>query len=152
MRPKKIILCVDDDEQNLSELAFVLHLAGYNVKKAANANEAIEFFAQFAVDLVLTDFRMPMTNGDVLVRQLKVIAPYVPMMVMADFKDVPADLVFAADAVLDKKRITAEEMLARVKQMSARKRGPRKGSTRAPRKPVSSVEPTSVSWNTEAAL
>jgi len=38
--------------------------------------------------------------------------------------------IHAADALLAKKNCTAQELLERIKVMSARKRGPRKGSVR----------------------
>lgn len=132
MRPKKIILCVDDNEQDLSVLKFLLHTNGYRVVSATNGQEAIGIFADTAVDLVLSDFGMPQMNGDQLVRSLKEIAAHVPMILLADPQKMSGD-VYAADAILAKKQCSPEELLGRIKLMSARKRGPRKGSTRMPR-------------------
>ncbi len=129
MRPKKIILCVDDNEQDLSVLKFMLATNGYRVVSACNGQEAIGIFADTAVDLVLTDFSMPMMNGDQLVRSLKQIASHVPMIVLGDPQKM-GDHMQAADAVLVKKNCSPQELLDRIKVMSARKRGPRKGSTR----------------------
>lgn len=129
MRPKKIILCVDDNEQDLSVLKFMLATNGYRVVSACNGQEAIGIFADTAVDLVLTDFSMPMMNGDQLVRSLKQIASHVPMIVLGDPQKM-GDHMQAADAVLAKKNCSPQELLDRIKVMSARKRGPRKGSTR----------------------
>jgi two-component system response regulator CpxR len=129
MRPKKIILCVDDNEQELSVLKFMLATNGYRVVSANNGQEAIGIFADIAVDLVLTDFSMPQMNGDQLVRSLKQIASHVPMIVLGDPQKM-GDQMHAADAVLAKKNCSPLELLDRIKVMSARKRGPRKGSTR----------------------
>ena len=129
MRPKKIILCVDDNEQELSVLKFMLATNGYRVVSASNGQEAIGIFAETAVDLVLTDFSMPQMNGDQLVRSLKQIASHVPMIVLGDPQKM-GDHIHAADAVLAKKNCSPQELLDRIKVMSARKRGPRKGSTR----------------------
>ena len=129
MRPKKIILCVDDNEQDLSVLKFLLNTNGYRVVSASNGQEAIGIFADTAVDLVLSDFSMPQMNGDQLVRSLKQIASHIPMILLADPQKM-GDQMHAADAVLAKKQCSPEELLTRVKLMSARKRGPRKGSTR----------------------
>jgi hypothetical protein len=38
--------------------------------------------------------------------------------------------MYAADALLSKKKCSSQELLERIKIMSARKRGPRKGSVR----------------------
>ena len=86
-------------------------------------------FAQNAVDLVLTDFAMPQMNGSQLVVRLKQIAPHVPMILLGDPHKMGGE-VHAADALLAKRNCTTQELLERIKQMSARKRGPRKGSVR----------------------
>ena len=129
MRPKKVILCVDDNEQELSVLAFMLATNGYRVLAAASGQEAIGMFAQNAVDLVLTDFALPQMNGSQLVVRLKQIAPHVPMILLGDPHKMGGE-VHAADALLAKRNCTTQELLERIKQMSARKRGPRKGSVR----------------------
>ena len=129
MRPKKIILCVDDNEQELSVLKFMLATNGYRVVSANNGQEAIGIFADLAVDLVLSDFSMPQMNGDQLVNRLKQIASHVPMILLGDPQKM-GDQLHSADALLAKKNCTPQELLERIKVMSARKRGPRKGTTR----------------------
>jgi CheY-like chemotaxis protein len=129
MRPKKIILCVDDNEQELSVLKFMLATNGYRVVSANTGQEAIGIFADLAVDLVLSDFSMPQMNGDQLVNRLKQIASHVPMILLGDPQKM-GDHLHSADALLAKKNCTPQELLERIKVMSARKRGPRKGTTR----------------------
>ncbi len=129
MRPKKIILCVDDNEQELSVLKFMLATNGYRVVSANNGQEAIGIFADIAVDLVLSDFAMPQMNGDQLVMRLKQIASHVPMILLGDPNKM-GDHMHGADALLAKKNCSPQELLERIKVMSARKRGPRKGTTR----------------------
>jgi two-component system, OmpR family, response regulator CpxR len=129
MRPKKIILCVDDNEQELSVLKFMLATNGYRVVSANNGQEAIGIFADTAVDLVLSDYAMPQMNGDQLVNRLKQIAAHVPMILLGDPQKM-GDNLHAADALLAKKSCSSQELLERIKVMSARKRGPRKGMPR----------------------
>jgi len=129
MRPKKVILCVDDNEQELSVLTFMLATNGYRVVSATTGQEAIAIFGETAVDLVLADFAMPQMNGDQLVQRLKEIASHIPMILLGDPQKMGGDM-HAADALLAK-NISAQELLERIKIMSARKRGPRKGSVRA---------------------
>jgi len=129
MRPKKIILCVDDNEQDLSVLTFTLSTSGYRVVSATNGQEAINIFADTPVDLVLTDYAMPQMNGAQLVDRLKLIGPHVPMILLGDPQRMGGEM-HAADAFLAKKNCTPLELLERIKVMSARKRGPRKGSVR----------------------
>jgi CheY-like chemotaxis protein len=129
MRPKKIILCVDDNEQELSVLKFMLATNGYRVISATNGQDAIGVFSENQVDLALIDQTMPQMNGCQLVERLKQIAAHVPMILMGDPQKMAGEM-HAADALLAKKNCSSQELLERIKVMSARKRGPRKGSQR----------------------
>ena len=129
MRPKKVILCVDDNEQDLSVLSFMLSTNGYRVLPAISGQEAIDIFATSQIDLVLTDFAMPHMNGAQLVKRLKQMGGHVPMILLGDPQAVSAE-IHAADAMLAKKNCSPLELLERIKIMSARKRGPRKGTHR----------------------
>ncbi len=129
MRPKKVILCVDDNEQELSVLKFMLATNGYRVLSASNGQEAVGIFAENLVDLVLSDFSMPQMSGDQLVSRLKQIASHVPMILLGDPQKMSGQM-HVADALLAKKTCTPQEILERIKVMSARKRGPRKGMQR----------------------
>jgi len=129
MRPKKIILCVDDNEQELSVLKFMLATNGYRVISACNGQDAIGVFAENPVDLVLADFAMPQMNGCQLVERLKQIASHVPMILLGEPQKMAGEM-HSADALLAKKHCSPQELLERIKVMSARKRGPRKGSLR----------------------
>jgi two-component system response regulator CpxR len=129
MRPKKIILCVDDNEQELSVLKFMLATNGYRVVSATNGQEAIGIFAEYPVDLVLSDHGLPQMDGCQLVERLKQIAGHIPMILLGDPQRM-GGVMHSADAVLAKKNCSPQELLERIKVMSARKRGPRKGSQR----------------------
>lgn len=131
MRPKKIILCVDDNEQDLSVLKFMLSTNGYRVLSANNGPEAIAIFGDYAVDLVLADLAMPQMNGDQLIRRLKQMAAHVPMVLMGDPQKMEGQ-IHAADAFVSKKNCSPMELLECIKLKSARKRGPRKGIQRLP--------------------
>ena len=129
MRPKKIILCVDDNEQDLSVLKFMLTINGYKVVSAINGHEAIGLFAENQVDLVLADHAMPQMTGGQLLDRLKKMAPHVPMILLGDPQRMGGEL-HAADALLAKKSCSPQELLERIKVMCTRKRGPRKGTLR----------------------
>lgn len=129
MRPKKVILVVDDNEQDLSVLKFMLETNGYRVVSGSTGQEAISVFAEIQVDLVLADYAMPQMNGNQLVSRLKQMAPHVPMILLGDPQKTAGE-IHAADALLGKKTCTSQELLERIKVMSARKRGPRKGTQR----------------------
>ncbi|MFZ0339324.1 MAG: response regulator [Terracidiphilus sp.] len=130
MRPKKVILCVDDNEQELSVLKFMLETNGYRVLAASNGQEAIAVFsAAPQIDLVLADTTMPQMSGGQLVERLKRMRSHVPMVLLGDVQTVNGEM-HVADAVLARKNCSTQELLERIKVMSARKRGPRKGAQR----------------------
>jgi two-component system response regulator CpxR len=130
MRPKKVILCVDDNEQDLSVLRFMLSTNGYRVLAASNSQEAIAAFSMAPqIDLVLADANMPHMSGGQLVDRLKRMGAHVPMMLLSDAPAATGE-IHAADAMLTRKNCSTQELLERIKVMSARKRGPRKGTQR----------------------
>ena len=130
MRPKKVLLCVDDNEQELSVTKFMLETNGYRVLTATNGQEAIAIFATAPqIDLVLADASMPQMSGGQLVERLKRMRGYVPMMLLGDGQTASAEL-HVADAMIARKNCSTQELLERIKVMSARKRGPRKGAQR----------------------
>lgn len=138
MRPKKVILCVDENERDLSVLKFMLETNGYRVMAATTGHQAIGVFSEITVDLVLANFAMPQMNGAQLVGKLKQIASHIPMILLGDPLKM-GDHLHGADALLARKNCSPQELLERIKIMSARKRGPRKGSTRVTHAPELAV-------------
>jgi two-component system response regulator CpxR len=125
MRPKKTILCVDDNEQALAVRKFLLETRGYRVLAARSAEEALEHFRLGGIDLVLGDLVMPQMDGNEMVRRMKEIAPEVPaILISGSVKNF--ERANRADAFLPKGASTPVEMLERIRVMIARKRGPRK--------------------------
>jgi DNA-binding response OmpR family regulator len=121
MRPKKIILCVDPNEQQLSELKFMLTINGYRVLAASDERQAVAMFSG-GVDIVLA-------VDCEIVERLKRMRNYTPMILMGD--KLPP--LHSADSFVNRKIFTTSELLERIKVMAARKRGPRKGSPRTHR-------------------
>lgn len=125
MRPKKTILCVDDNEQTLAVRKFLLETRGYRVAVARTGEEAVERFRDGGIDLVLGDLLMPGMDGNEMVRQMKEIAPEVPMLLISGTVKT-FDRANRADAFLPKGASSPVEMLERIRVMIARKRGPKK--------------------------
>jgi two-component system, OmpR family, response regulator CpxR len=132
MRPRKLILCVEDNEQVLSVRKFLLETRGYRVLACATAAEALEYLQNApagSVDLLMSDLLMPQMDGNELVRRMKEITPEVPMMLVSG--TVKAfDRANHADAFLPKGACNPLEMLERIRVMIARKRGPKKATPR----------------------
>src|SRR5438874_13208278 len=75
MRPKKTILCVDDNEQSLSIRKVMLETRGYRVLTAASAREAMLAFHKGGIDLELNDLIMLDCDGRQLIEQIKAVSP-----------------------------------------------------------------------------
>lgn len=128
MRPKKVILCVDNNEQTLSVRTFLLETRGYRVIAATNAQQALEVLdrtAQGALDLLIADLLLPGMDGNELVRRAKQMHPALPALIVSGTVSAQ-DRALAADAFLPKGAGTAVELLERIRVLVARKRGPKK--------------------------
>ncbi len=128
MRPKKVILCVDDNEQVLSVRTFLLETRGYRVLSAATAEDALDQLRAMAVggiDLLLCDLLMPQMDGNELVRRAKQLHPGLPAMIVSGTVNA-ADRALHADVFLPKGGCSPAEMIERIRVLVARKRGPKK--------------------------
>jgi CheY-like chemotaxis protein len=133
MRPKKTILCVDDNEQVLSVRTFLLETRGYRVLSASCPQQALGHLQQLApgtVDLLLCDLLMAGMDGNELVRRAKQLHPGLPAMIVSGTVHT-ADRAICADAFLPKGACSAAEMIERIRILVARKRGPRKKISRS---------------------
>lgn len=128
MRPKKVILCVDDNEQALSVRTFLLETRGYRVITASTAKEALDIVRRTipgTLDLLIADLLLPGMDGNDLVRHAKQMHPMLPALIVSG--SVTAyDRALAADAFLPKGAGTAAELLEKIRVLVARKRGPKK--------------------------
>src|SRR5580698_7424440 len=130
MRPKKTILCVDDNEQVLSVRTFLLETRGYRVLAAPSAQEALGVLERSlpgTLDLVLCDLLMPQMDGNELVRRAKQIHPGLPAMIVSGTVNA-FDRALYADVFLPKGASSPAEMIERIRVLVARKRGPKKAT------------------------
>jgi two-component system, OmpR family, response regulator CpxR len=126
MRPKKVILCIDDNEQSLSIRKFMLETRGYRVLSATSGRAALDLFQQAGtVDLVLTDLVMPEMDGAEVIRVLKELAPEIPMILISG-KVKMYEKGTRADVFLPKGAYPAAELLEKIRLLLVKKRGPKK--------------------------
>jgi len=131
MRPRKTILCVEDNEQILSVRKFMLETRGYRVLAMTNAAEALEHLEAAvpgSIDLLLADLVLPGMDGNELARRAKQLHPALPILLVSGMVS-SYDRAAAADAFLPKGGCTPAEMLDRIRVLVARKRGPKKHIT-----------------------
>ncbi len=125
MKPKKTILCVDDNEQSLSIRKILLETRGYRVVVCNNGEQAIEAFRRGGIDLVLTDLVMPGIDGSRLIEEVKSLSPQTPaVLISGRVKIYERDTL--ADVFLPKGMYEPVELLERIRLLLVRKRGPKR--------------------------
>jgi two-component system response regulator CpxR len=125
MKPKKTILCVDDNEQALSIRKIMLETRGYRVLACNNGTAAIEAFRLGGVDLVLTDLMMPGVDGSRLIEEIKRVSPQTPaVLISGRIKIYERETL--ADLFLSKGMYEPAELLERIRLLLIRKRGPKR--------------------------
>jgi two-component system response regulator CpxR len=131
MKPKRTILCVDDNEQSLSIRKVMLETRGYRVVACSNAQDALESFKKGGIDLVLSDLVMPNFDGTKLIEEIKNLSPETPAILFSGkIKIYDGDT--RADVFLPKGMYAPAELLERIRLMLVRKRGPRKSASSRP--------------------
>jgi CheY-like chemotaxis protein len=69
--PSDPILIVDDNAQNLKLARVILTVEGYDVRTAADAEEALRVLQSFTPRLILMDIQLPGMDGLQLTRRLR---------------------------------------------------------------------------------
>ncbi len=131
MKPKRTILCVDDNEQSLSNHKVLLETRGYRVCACTRAEDALQVFKNGGVDLVLTDLVMPGFDGSRLIQEIKAISPETPAILLSG-KIRIYDRDTQADVFLPKGMYAPAELLERIRLLLIRKRGPKRPFIRHP--------------------
>ena len=131
MRPKPIILCYDDNEQELSAMKFTLETKHYKVLTASTPGEAIAIFST-AYDLrieLIADYsrraRGWMSGKELLVK-LKEMNSHIPMVLLGE-PHAGENRIGIADALVPKTDCSMVALLEYIHSLGAKKRGPRKG-------------------------
>jgi two-component system response regulator CpxR len=125
MKPKRTILCVDDNEQSLSHRKIMLETRGYRVASFTRGEDALERFKQGGIDLVITDMAMPGLDGPQLIAIVKNISPLTPAILISS-----KVRIFShdsqADVFLAKGMYAPVDLLERIRVLLVRKRGPKR--------------------------
>ena len=115
----KLILCVEDEPDLLTDIADELRAAGYEVTEALDGRAALEALRERAPDLVLCDITMPGMTGFEVLSHLRAErpdlagVPFIFLTALADRLDVIAGKEAGADDYLVKP-IDFDVMLATV--------------------------------------
>jgi CheY-like chemotaxis protein len=124
MKPKRTILCVDEDERALSIRKIMLQTRGYRVVACSDPTLAIEAMKGGGIDLILADLVLPNFSGGKIVDQLKSISPSTPAIVFSGAVGVCSEDTLA-DVFLSKSDCSPAQLLDHVRVALVRKRGPK---------------------------
>lgn len=87
------VLLVDDDPTQLRVRELVLRNAGFRVSIATTVESALALLQVAAqkIDVVITDHLLPGRSGAELVRDLRRIAPEMPVLVLTGLSDIDSE-------------------------------------------------------------
>lgn len=137
MKPKRTILCVDDDERSLSIRKVMLQTRGYRVLTCFDPDHALERIRNGGIDLLIADLMMPKMSGADLIAAAKEICPTLPAILFSGSVSYCAEQS-QADVWLPKGSFAPAELLERVRIALIRKRGPKSAASRMPVKKAAS--------------
>ena len=100
----KVALVVDDSMLIRYSMCQYLESRGFTVESATNGVEALEVIARAAVELVITDMRMPKMSGDEFITALKgkATTSRIPVIVVTSKANGPYEPDERADFVIYK--------------------------------------------------
>ena len=121
---QKHILVVDDEQNTLRSMEFILEAANYQVSVAKNGYEALKVLSNelktcSPIDLIITDIQMPMLTGLKLIEKLQEFSYGIPVLIITGYgnKQLYAQLLENGyNEILDKP-IEEDELLRRVKKL-----------------------------------
>ena len=82
-------MLVDDDRAILQSASLILRKSKYECICFTDANSCLLKFSPRDCDLLITDIHMPEMDGIELLRKVKKVAPWVPVIIMTSYAEIP---------------------------------------------------------------
>lgn len=123
MRPKKVLLCVSSDAQQLSILSFMLSTNGYKVDAFDSSAKAFMFAQANKFRVLIASQKLDSLTGDDLARLINPLSPWSRAIIICKPGEIPDDH-FVDDWMVEP--CITRELLERVRVMCKRKPGPHK--------------------------
>ena len=98
---KKNVFFVDDEPTVRKAVAMTLERLGYNVTCFANAPDCLENLQKQNCDLLITDVKMSGMDGIELVQKTKHLKPWLPVIVVTGYGDIPMAIRAVRAGALD---------------------------------------------------
>ena len=112
------ILVVDDEARILLLLQSLLKAHGYDAATAKDGQQALELLKSDAFDLVISDLRMSPMDGMTLFREIKVLFPAMPVILLTAYASVETAIEAMKSGAFDylTKPFKVDEMMATVRR------------------------------------
>ena len=81
------ILLVEDDEELRDGLSQTLSIFFYKVIIAKNGIEAMEILVQNKIDMIITDYVMPLMDGEEFSRQIRINDHKIPISIISNYSE-----------------------------------------------------------------
>src|SRR6201998_4502326 len=117
LRPAARILVVEDDPAVQKALRRLFETEGYTVETQSDGRSALDSFQSAAPAAIVLDLRLPKVSGRDVCKEIKALAPTLPIVVLSAASDV-ADKVLLLELGADDyvtKPFSPRELLARVR-------------------------------------
>jgi DNA-binding response OmpR family regulator len=98
MATNSTLLCIHRDPAQLS----LLQENGYELATATNGSDGLRLFMSRPVDAVVLEYHLGLLDGATIADEIKHIRPEVPIVMLADHVELPADALKSVDALVVK--------------------------------------------------
>lgn len=117
---QKTVLCVEDEDLELTMRQILFETAGYRVLPAKSAASALKLFAESQVDAVVMDYWLSGEggNGTALAEKMKRLRPKVPIIMLSGYASLPGEGA-VVDAWVRKGEIDPEKLIHEVERLIA---------------------------------
>jgi CheY-like chemotaxis protein len=114
-----VVLCIDDNEDELESEKSLLEIFGYTVLTAPSGSVGLELASMYSVDVVIVDYSMPEMNGQELAVEMKRLRPLAPIILLTGAVNVPKQALNLVDALVIKDRLDSQ-LLPTIAQLRGR--------------------------------
>jgi two-component system, LuxR family, response regulator FixJ len=115
----KYIFFVDDEPKIREVISQTLKMPGVEVVCFADAGKCLEQISCCRCDLLITDLKMPVMNGLELLKRVKSLAPWIPVLVVTGYGDIPSAVTAIKAGASDfmEKPLSKESLLLKVNML-----------------------------------
>ena len=115
---QKTILCVEDEELELTVRKKLFEAAGFRVLEARSKSAALDVFRSSTVDAVVLDYWLSGSggNGTAVAEEIKRISPTTPVLMLSGYGSLPGEAAMV-DVWMSKSRIEPQDLVGVVKRL-----------------------------------